>query len=172
MACCVIRIAIAGHRRLGDVKRAAFVAHMSMLLLEEACHRHGEVSAVSALAEGADTLFAETALLLGIPLKVVRPFDEYERDFPLGAARSRYQRLRQAAWTEEILSYESRSERAYSAAMRRVVRRSDMLVAAWDRRRAACPGGTAEAVEHALSTGRDVIHLDIADLRVRRSARA
>lgn len=166
----VIRIAIAGHRRFRDARTTAFVARTSLCVLQDVHRKHSDVRAVSALAEGADTLFAEAALTLGIPLDVVRPFDRYEGDFAPGRARDRYNRLRRAARAEEVLPYRDRSNQAYTAAMRWVVNLSDVLVAAWDGRPAASPAGTGHAVRHALSTGRDVIHLDVAALSVTRRA--
>jgi hypothetical protein len=117
------------------------------------------VVAVSAAAEGADTLFAEAALVAGVPLELVRPFAAYVEDFPVGEARSRYLQLRASAPAERRLGYVSRSERAYAAAMRAVVASSDVLVAAWDGRG---DGMTARTVRHALRVGLPVIHIKLA----------
>jgi hypothetical protein len=117
------------------------------------------VVAVSAAAEGADTLFAEAALVAGVPLELVRPFAAYVDDFPAGQARTRYLKLRAAAHKERRLPYLRRSECAYAAAMRTVVASSDVLVAAWDGRG---DGMTARTVRHALRVGLPVIHIKLA----------
>jgi hypothetical protein len=163
----VVRVAIVGHRHLASARTSAFVADASHGVLSAARNRRQGVTAVSALAEGADTIFAEAALDLGIPLRVVRPFRGYENDFASAATRRRYAELRDAAESEELLPFVSRSRRAYEAAMRWVVRNSDLLVAAWDGRPGLGPGGTADAVQHAVSVGREVIHLDVRTLAVR-----
>ncbi len=163
----MVRVAIVGHRDLGGARTSAFVADASHGVLSAAQLRWPRVTAVSALAEGADTIFAEAALALGIPLRVVRPFRDYEADFVNDATRRRYEELRDAAESEERLPYPSRSRRAYKAAMRWVVQNSDLLVAAWDGRPGLGPGGTADAVQHAVALGREVIHVDVKALDVR-----
>lgn len=161
------RIAIVGHRALGGASVEGFVADASRTLLQEAKGRWSRVDAVSALAEGADTLFAEAALELDVPLHVVTPFTQYESDFVEPQARRRHDALRAAAVTETRLPFFARSDGAYEAAMRWVVDTSDMLVAAWDGRPSLGRGGTGDAVAHALATGHPVVHLDIAERAVR-----
>jgi hypothetical protein len=163
----VVRVAIVGHRDLGCAQTSAFVADASHDVLSAAQRRWPDMAAVSALAEGADTIFAVAALALGIPLRVVTPFHDYESDFVSPEARRRYAELRDAAETDERLHYVSRSRHAYLAAMRWVVENCDLLVAAWDGRPGLGPGGTADAVQHAVATGREVIHLDVRALDVR-----
>lgn len=161
------RIAIVGHRALGSASVEAFVARSSRMVLEEARGRWERVDAVSALAEGADTLFAEAALELGLSLHVVTPFAQYESDFAESRARQRHAALRAQAVTETRLPFYARSEGAYEAAMRWVVDTCDLLVAAWDGRPSVGRGGTGDAVSHALATGRPVVHLDVAGQAVR-----
>ena len=125
------------------------------------------MDAVSALAVGADTLFAEAAVELDVPLHVVTPFAEYETDFVELEARRRHADLRASSASETRLPFTARSDRAYQAAMRWVVDRSDVLLAAWDGRPAAGPGGTGDAVSYALATFRPVVHLALAEHAVR-----
>ena len=70
----------------------------------------GELRALSAIAEGADTLFAEAALELSIPLDIVRPFQDYAADFRKKVARERYEKLRAAARSEKKLHHHERSD--------------------------------------------------------------
>src|SRR6267143_298029 len=112
----LIRLGIVGHRYLANVATITFVGRECAAILKQARAEHQDVVALSAIAEGADTLFAEAALALGIPLEIVRPFDQYLSDFETAAARARYERLRAAAWSEEKLVAEKRSDLAYKAA--------------------------------------------------------
>jgi hypothetical protein len=159
------RLGIVGHRAL-DSDAAAFVAAESRVLLAAECAGGRDVVAVSALAEGADTLFAEAALELGLPLEVVRPFADYIDDFATTTSRRRYRGLVEAARRETRLPFTSASVDAYEAAMRWVVRACDVLVAAWDGSAPRGRAGTAEAVAYAERSGRKVVHLDVAAHRV------
>jgi len=162
----MLRLAIVGHRILGDSDTVRFVADECERLLVRAQRAHLDVIALSATAEGADTVFAEAAVAHDIPLEIVRPFDRYSRDFP-GSSRHRYRAIRAAAASETRLPYRERSEEAYLAAMLWVTNRCDMLVAAWDGRPALGLGGTGNAVAHARRIGTPVVHLDVARRVVR-----
>lgn len=158
------RFGIVGHRVL-DPGAREFVASACSALIAEA-QRVGEVAAVSALAEGADTLFAEAALSAGATLEIVRPYDGFEREFGTGRRRRHYRELVAAAQRETQLPFSVRSTRAYEAAMRRVTNVCDVLVAAWDGTPPRGTGGTADTVRYAESIGRRVIHLDVVTHRV------
>lgn len=159
------RLGIVGHREL-DPDGAAFVAARSLALIDAERAACGDVAAVSALAEGADTLFAEAALGLGVPLEIVRPFDSYERDFRTEASRRRYCALVDAAHRETRLPFAACSLHAYEAAMRWIAETCDLLVAAWDGSPPRGRGGTADAIRYAESIGRAVVHFDVVAHRV------
>jgi hypothetical protein len=131
-----------------------------------------DVVAISALAEGADTLFAEAALLTQVPLEIVRPFARYADDFVTAAGRRRYQALAAFARKEARLAFAVRSVDAYHAAMRWVVENCDLLVAAWDGEPWGRKGGTAQAVRYARLVGRPVVHLDVERCLVKASSGA
>jgi hypothetical protein len=162
-----LRIGIVGHRHL-DLATTEFVSIESKRIFAQILRNTSRVIAVSAIAEGADTLFAEAAHAFGVPLEVVRPFDSYDSDFVDAASRRQYDRLRTHAQNEVQLNYKSRSLEAYEAAMTWVVMTSDLLLAAWDGRPANGPGGTGEAVEKALRLNRPWIHLNTSDLSTTR----
>jgi hypothetical protein len=111
--------------------------------------QHAAVEALTAIAEGADSLFAETALALGIPLRVVMPFATYIEDFPEGPARERFLHLQQLATPIETLNYTECSDDAYFAGGLWVVDRANLLVALWDEQPARGHGCTAEIVDYA-----------------------
>jgi hypothetical protein len=96
-------VGIVGHRYLGNQRTEGFVSEHCVAILKRARAEHDEVIAISAIAEGADTLFAEAALTLGIPLEIVRPFEDYESDFATFPARQRYEKLHSASRREEKL---------------------------------------------------------------------
>jgi hypothetical protein len=159
------RLGIVGHRRL-EPAATAFVSAASRTLIRAAHPGAVEVVAVSALAEGADTLFAEAAVELGAALEIVRPFDGYEDDFPTEGSRRRYRALVAAACHETRLPFAEASNGAYESAMRWVAERCDVLVAAWDGSPPRGTGGTADTVGYAEAIGRSVIYLDVAAGRV------
>jgi len=162
----MFRIGIVGHRYLTNPETIAFVADQSLAALKQAQAEHSDVVALSATAEGADTLFAEAALTLAIPLEIVRPFADYAADFETLPAKRRYEELRAAARYEVKLTYEERSNVAYEAAMNWIVSRSDLLLVAWDGLPAEGAGGTGDAVKQAVQLNRPWLHLDVTDLSV------
>jgi hypothetical protein len=158
------RVGIAGHRVLDPDAREFVASACSALIGDAQCT--GAVAAVSALAKGADTLFAEAALSAGAALEVVRPYDGYEREFRTAGQKRRYRALVDAAQRETRLPFVLRSTRAYEAAMRRVTDVCDVLLAAWDGSPPRGTGGTADTVRYAESIGRPVVHLDVVRHRV------
>lgn len=166
----MFRIGIVGHRYLANVETIAFVANQSLAALKRAQAEHSDVVALSAIAEGSDTLFAEAALTLAIPLEIVRPFAEYAADFETLSAKRRYEELRAAARREVKLPHEDRSDVAYEAAMNWIVTRSDLLLLAWDGLPAGGAGGTGDAVKQAVQLNRPWLHLDVTDLSVKAHA--
>jgi hypothetical protein len=163
----MFRIGIVGHRYLANSETIAFVADESLAVLKQARETHPDVVALSAIAEGADTLFAEAALTLGIPLEIVRPFADYATDFETREAKRRYEELSAAARDELILPYEMRSNAAYEEAMNWIVNRSDLLLVAWDGLAAEGAGGTGDAVNQAVKLNKHWLHLDVRDLSVK-----
>lgn len=160
----MFRVGIAGHRSLDPAAREFVASACSALIADAQCG--GEVAAVSALAEGADTLFAEVALSRGATLEIVRPYDGYEHEFQTTQQSRRYRALMNAADRETRLPFGTRSTRAYEAAMRYVTDRCSVLLAAWDGTPPRGTGGTADTVRYAESIGRPVVHLDVIRHRV------
>jgi hypothetical protein len=158
------RLGIVGHRVLSP-EAGEFVAFACSALIADA-QRLAKVAAVSALAEGADTLFAEAALSAGATLEVVRPYESFEGEFLSYKRRGRYRELVDAASQETRLLFNSRSTRAYEEAMRRVTDVCDVLVAAWDGTPPRGTGGTADTVQYARSIGRRVVHLDVRECTI------
>lgn len=145
-------VGVTGHRDLGGADE--HVASALRRDLEGRRQVHGErLVALSAIAVGADSLFAEAAISLGIPLEVVLPFESYDKDFEPGEERERFEALLAAAERSRTLSYEGRSDDAYAAVGRWIVAHSDHLVAVWDGMPARGPGGTGDIVAYARGRG-------------------
>jgi hypothetical protein len=161
------RVGTVGHRTFSTAEVAAFVAAACRSVLHDALREHGAVTAVSALAEGTDMLFAEAALELGLQLETVEPFAGYETDFTDPLLRARYLRLRAAAHEESMMPYHARSEEAYAAAMREIVEHCDMVVIAWDGSASRSSAGTGAAVKLVQQLGRPWVHLDVRDCSIR-----
>lgn len=154
-------IGIVGHRYITAGSMEFFVREACLDILAGARRRYPNLAALSALAAGADTIFAQTALSLQIPLHVIRPFDEYAHDFATEEALHTYEKLTAAAASETKLPFEKRSVEAYYAAMRKVVDGSDLLLAVWDGQEGKGKGGTSDAISHVRETKGDWIHLDL-----------
>jgi hypothetical protein len=153
-------IGVAGHRRFADPATGRFVQRGCHAILRRIGQASPGCVAMSPLAEGADTLFAEAAVGLGLPLDVVRPYATFGEDFSTASARRRYGRLRSAARRHHDLAFHEPCDAAFEAAMNRVVEHCDLLVVAWDGGSPGGHGGTAHAVRRAIDLGRPWIHLD------------
>ncbi len=155
------RIAVTGHRNLGDSDTVQFVAHTFQVLLAQAQQSHpAGVVALFGLAEGADMLFAEAALALGIPLDAVIAYEGFIADFPPGPLREQYLRLLAHCRNVSTLPFRQRSDAAYMAVGCRLADNCDLMLAAWNGQPAAGHGGTGDVVAYARYIGRPVIHID------------
>jgi hypothetical protein len=155
------RIAVTGHRNLGDSDTVQFVTHAFQLLLAQAQQAHpAGVVALFGVAAGADMLFAEAALALGIPLDAVIAYEGFIADFPPGPLREHYLHLLARCRTVSTLPFRQRSDAAYMAVGCRLADTCDLLLAAWNGQPAAGHGGTGDVVAYARQIGRPVIHVD------------
>ena len=155
-----LRIGITGHRDLGE-EEVGFVAEALHDLLARLKKEHPKgLVALSALAEGVDTLFAEAALALSIPLEVVIPFEEYAKDFPPGPPRQHFEQLLAYAQTIHRLPYRKRSDDAYLAGGIWIADHSDLLVAVWDGQPARGKGGTGDVVAYARQNGNPMVQIN------------
>lgn len=160
-------VGIAGHRRFGDPAIGRFVEHGCREILRRLRRASPSCVALSPLAEGADTAFAEAALELGMALDVIRPHAAFGDDFATAHARSRYRRLLGRARRRAELAFDAPCDEAFEAAMNEVVEGCDLLIVAWDGGPPGGRGGTAHAVQRATELGRPWIHLDTRHATVR-----
>jgi hypothetical protein len=110
---------------------------------------------LSPLAEGADRVAAEVALVCGIKLKVPMPMAQadYERDFTTAESLSEFRRLLATAnsqWElsenqldQSLLSDSNRRTQRYAAVGDFIARTSHVLILLWDGRDNKKVGGTA-----------------------------
>ena len=142
------RVGITGHRDLRDRTHDLVTAAVATAL---AAYRplHG----ISALAEGADQIFAEEVLQARGTLTAVIPSADYASAFGTDAGEAAYRRLRALASEVIELPFCSASEDAYWAAGRQVVCLSDVLLAVWDGGPSGGMGGTADVVAFAGERG-------------------
>jgi hypothetical protein len=142
------RVGVTGHRDLGGPTRRLVTAAVAAELAA-----HGPLHGVSALAEGADQIFAEQVLDARGALTAVIPSAGYAAAFETTAGAERYRRLRARATELVELPFPRPSTEAYWAAGRAVVCRCDLLLAVWDGGPSGGLGGTADVVAFARERG-------------------
>lgn len=161
MAGGAFRVGVTGHRILGSSQVEAVVREQCREVLAGAKAEHAHVTALSAIATGADSIFADVALELGIPLRVVIPFRGYEADFESEAERRHFEELKVRALSVRHLRRTRRSDQSYLAGGIWVAEHVDLLVAIWDRQPARGLGGTADVVAHAQARGTPVSVIEV-----------
>ncbi|MDH4462347.1 MAG: hypothetical protein QE277_13055 [Flectobacillus sp.] len=155
------KIAITGHRKLLNEREVQ--ENISHCLLGYKT-TYKNVLAISALAAGTDTVFAEEALKLDIPVRYILPFElsEYELDFSASELSVLHHLLNQHNNEYEELTHltddsqDTRNE-AYLAVGKYLVDECDILVAVWDGKSAQGKGGTGDVVEYAKESGKEVV---------------
>jgi hypothetical protein len=160
----VIRVGATGHRKLGDDPRVPLLVHAECVRVLELLHDLAEFQdanliAYSLLAIGADSLFAEAAVGLGIPLVGVIPFADYPNDFE-GDERRQFDTLLSLCREVHHLPGKHRSDRAYLRGGQWVVDHVDHVVAVWDGLPAKGLGGTADVVAYAHKKKKPVYRID------------
>lgn len=157
-------LGVTGHRdMLGkEVLQATLEKDVALLRTQ---YPHTPLVALSALAEGADRLFAEVCLVAGIPLHVVLPFSgsEYEKDFPdsvepFRALCARAASITVAPWAMGVTGENIRTDRdathqenrnlQYAMAGIYLSQRAHILFALWDGKPAQGLGGAAQVVQY------------------------
>jgi hypothetical protein len=162
----VVRVGVTGHRPKGlasadlevlnqridsilaCVQNAArSVAAKGLYNSQPPCFR-----VISSLAEGADRIVVQRGLQMGYELQSPLPYfrEEYENDFPTAGAKREFRELlQQSSSVFEINGSREHGPYSYLAVGRIVIHHCDCLIAIWDGKPAAGPGGTAEVVEEA-----------------------
>ncbi|MFJ4836966.1 hypothetical protein [Streptomyces sp. NPDC088746] len=114
----------------------------------------GDLTGISCIAAGADSLFAEEVSAIGGRLVVVVPSLDYRTAVVRPEDAAVYDHLNETAVEVVTLPFEIADRTAYEAANAELLKRADRLVAVWD----GTPpsgngGGTADLVEEAGRVG-------------------
>jgi hypothetical protein len=166
----VLRLGVTGHRSLeheDDVRREVNLT----IDRELAARRNGlgpahaiELTAVSALAEGADRLVVHECLRRsGSTLMAVLPLPiaEYAKDFLTADSRHEFTELLTAATSVSVAEAMPTRPQAYERAGQLMVDRSDVVIAVWDGLPARGIGGTADIVAYAQARQVPVLHIHV-----------
>lgn len=152
-----LRIGITGHRphKLAPALLPSIAVHLRRVMRSIATRSYPAVpTCVVSLAEGADTLAAETALELGWSLVAPLPFpaDAYARDFS-GPALDTFHELLARAQSFACSAERDGAgddDRAYQAASHAMLGLSDGLVAVWNGEPTPLIGGAYDTIGEAL----------------------
>ena len=160
----VLRVGVTGHRKLGADPRVGWHVHAECVrvldrLQQLARYRAASLQAYSALAVGADQLFAHAALGLGLPLVGIVPYAGYADDFD-GGERADFERLLGLCAEVQRLPHGQKSNEAYFDGGKVIVDQVEYLVAVWDGLPSKGLGGTADVVAYAAAKGRPVLRID------------
>lgn len=147
------RIAVTGHRGL-PAPTARLVD--AAIRAELARRANGGLVGISALADGADQLFARAVLDAGGALEVIVPAVQYRAGLPSECWPEYDDLLARAASVAPLNHTESDSE-AHMDASEEMLKRAEVLFAVWDGQPARGYGGTADVVTEARREGLPVV---------------
>lgn len=144
-------IGITGHRGLAP-PTARLVKHA----LGEALAPYGaSVTGVTALADGADQLFARAVIDQGGLIEVIVPAVHYRDGLP-AQSHAEYDDLLGHALRVHRLEFTESTSESHMAASELMISMISELFAVWDQQPARGHGGTADVVAHAHERGRPV----------------
>ena len=142
-------IAVTGHMDLTE-STVPLVQEALRSLLR--VYSAGELTGITCLARGSDTLFAEAVVEAGGHLIAVLPSQDYQEAKVKPDHAPAFNRLAAIA-DVVIMPYDTANRDAYEAANGELLKRADRLVAVWDGKPSTGKGGTADTVEQARDAG-------------------
>ncbi|WP_329453530.1 hypothetical protein OG894_44100 (plasmid) [Streptomyces sp. NBC_01724] len=143
-------LAVTGHIYLTDESVPLVRAALRALLAEYS----EDLTGVSCIAAGSDSLFAEEVTSVGGRLVVVVPSQDYRARKVEPDHAPVFDHLVEAAVEVLTLPHETANHGAYGAANTELLKRADRLVAVWDGSPPSGKGGgTADTVEQARAAG-------------------
>jgi hypothetical protein len=146
----VTTIAVTGHMDLTDTT----VPLVRDALRETLKPYASDLTGVSCIAKGADSLFAEIVLELCGQLVVVIPSKDYRHNKVKHDHAATFDRLLNAADEVVVLDHETANRSAYEDANRTLLKRADRLVAVWNGQPPSGKGGgSADTVMEAREAG-------------------
>ncbi|MGQ0718690.1 MAG: hypothetical protein ACT4NP_15545 [Pseudonocardiales bacterium] len=141
-------IGITGHRGLSP-PTARLVKHA---LREALADCGASVTGVTALADGADQLFARAVIDRGGLIEVIVPATHYRDGLP-AQSHAEYDDLLGHAITVHRLGFTESTSESHMAASELMISMISELFAVWDQQPARGYGGTADVVAHAHDRG-------------------
>jgi hypothetical protein len=146
----VPRIAITGHMNLtADSVPLVYQAITGAL----AFYTAHELTGISCLARGADSVFAQAVLDLGGKLEVLLPAAGYREQKVKPDQVPQFDELTRRATTVRVMPFEEANRAAYEATNEVLVSTCDTLFAVWDGQSSIDKGSTGAVVEYAHSRG-------------------
>lgn len=143
-------IAVTGHMDLTEASVPLVRDALRGLLKPYA----SDLSGVSCIAKGSDSIFAEVVVELGGRLIVVLPSRDYRQAKVKPDHEETFDRLIDAAAEVVVLDHESANRSAYEDANRTLLKRAERLVAVWNGSPPSPKGGgTADTVLEAREAG-------------------
>ncbi len=163
-----VLIGITGHRILSQEQKERVNPVLEQAfrnIISAGSGPDGPISftALSPLAEGADTMFANTAVSLGLPLKVMLPYErqEYLKSFSSDEARREFDRIYDSvgeAHRSQLNSIKDKDlNQLYLELGERLVDDIDILIAIWNEQKAKGKGGTGDIVAYAIGKKKRVL---------------
>ncbi|MGH4010570.1 MAG: hypothetical protein ACRDTH_20830 [Pseudonocardiaceae bacterium] len=144
------RIAITGHMNLmADSVPLVYEAITDAL----AAYAGDELTGISCIARGADSIFAQAVLDVGGELEVLLPAAGYREQKVKPDHAPQFDELMRRATTVRVMPFEEANRVAYEATNEVLVSTCDTLFAVWDGQSGMDKGGTAAVVEYARSCG-------------------
>ena len=144
------RIAVTGHMNLDAPTTEAVRAEIATALRE---HSVSELTGLSCIAKGADSIFAEELVQLGGTLEVYVPSTDYRDEKVKPDHLPQFDSLMDAASVVHVMPFASANREAYEAANEAMLASSDQLYAVWDGANPVDQGGTGAVVTAARSRG-------------------
>jgi hypothetical protein len=144
------RIAITGHMNLtADSVPLVYDAITDALV----AYAGDDLTGISCIARGADSVFAQVLLDVGGKLEVVLPAVGYREQKVKPDHAPQFDELMRRATTVRVMPFAEANRVAYEAANEVLVSTCDTLFAVWDGQDGVDKGSTASVVEYARSRG-------------------
>lgn len=118
-----------------------------------AAYAGDDLTGISCIARGADSVFAQVLLDVGGKLEVALPAVGYREQKVKPDHAPQFDELMYRATTVRVMPFAEVSRVAYEAAKEMLVSTCDTLFAVWDRQGGVDKGSTASVVEYARSRG-------------------
>ncbi|MER7000091.1 hypothetical protein [Streptomyces sp. NPDC000410] len=144
-------LAVTGHMDLTEATIHLVRDALRQLLKD---HASSDLTAIWCIAEGSDSLFAETVLEAGGRLIAVIPSQDYRKNKVKPDHEATFDRLIEDAAEVIVLPHATANRQAYEDANRMLLKRANRLVAVWNGEPPSGKGGgTADTVIAAREAG-------------------